>query len=293
MIAAKNQVRALVVAALLAAVAGCTSLGGLLGPGQNRVLYLIAAVASLVSFAIIGLVMRSGATVPGRAAISQAVSPDLSARLLTMQEEERKNLSRELHDGVGQTVTALKMELARLDVADSRDATRLERARALADATLRTIRNISLLLRPSILDDLGLEAALQWQAEDFLCRTSVPCELRCSLPDDRSISESAKTCVYRIVQEALNNCEKHARASRVLIEVRQTSDSITVSIADDGRGFSSQSVGAAGLGILGMKERAAMLGGRLEFTSEAGRGTKVSLTVPIVIPFISTGSAVR
>ena len=229
---------------------------------------------------------------PGPAAQSQAVSPDLSARLLTMQEEERKNLSRELHDGVGQTVTALKMELARLNVADSRDAWRLDRARALADDTLRTIRNISLLLRPAVLDDLGLEAALQWQAEDFLRRTSVSCVLRCSLPDDRFVPEAVRTCIYRIVQEALNNCEKHAAASKVQIEVRQISDSIAVSIADDGRG-SSQSAGAAGLGILGMKERAAILGGRLEFTSEAGRGTRVNLTVPLAVRYISSGTAVH
>ena len=291
MIAPKNQERALVAAAILAALAGCASLSGL-SSGRNRSSQLIAAAASLASLAIVGMALRSGSKTPGPAARSQAVSPDLSARLLTIQEEERKNLSRELHDGVGQTVTALKMELARLNVADSRDAWRLDRARALADDTLRTIRNISLLLRPTVLDDLGLEAALQWQAEDFLRRTSVPCELRCSLPDDRFIPEPVKTCIYRIIQEALNNCEKHAAAGRVQIEVQQISGSIAVSIADDGRGI-SQSVGAAGLGILGMKERAAILGGHLEFTSEAGRGTKVNLTVPVAVPYVSHGSAVH
>jgi signal transduction histidine kinase len=291
MISAKNQERALVAAAILVAVAGCASLSGLIS-GQNRTSEVIAAATSLASLAIVVMVMRSGSKAPGPAARSQAVSPDLSARLLTIQEEERKNLSRELHDSVGQTVTALKMELARLNVADSRDAWRLDRARALADDTLRTIRNISLLLRPAVLDDLGLEAAMQWQAEDFLRRTSVPCELRCSLPDDRFVPEAVRTCIYRIVQEALNNCEKHAAASKVQIEVRQISDSIAVSVADDGRG-SPQPAGAAGLGILGMKERAAILGGRLEFISEAGRGSRVNLTVPLAVRYIASGTAVH
>jgi len=261
------------------AIAVLASLGSLLQISQGRAASgtaLLASLGALLSLGIAALVRAF--RMPESTADRRETSSDLSAHLLTIQEEERKNLSRELHDGVGQMVTALKMELARLRVNDREDAERLDRARELANEMLRTIRNISLLLRPTALDDLGLEAALQWHAEDFTRRTSVRCELSCSLTDDQSIPDAVKTCVYRIVQEALNNCEKHAAASKVIIEVHQSPEGIAVSVTDDGRGVSPDS--AHGLGILGMRERAGILGGQLEFTSEAGAGTRVSLFLP-------------
>ena len=210
------------------------------------------------------------------------VAPNLfSGRLLSIQEEERKNLSRELHDGIGQTITALKMELSRVkSVEGSADAERLERSRRLAEEVLRTIRNICVLLRPTALDDLGLEAALRWHVEDFSRRTSIYCELACSLPNERALSETVKTCVYRVVQEALNNCEKHAAPTRILLTVKQTPETVDVSINDDGVGFHVGSAGL-GLGILGMRERASIVGGAFQIQSTPGTGTMVVLSVPL------------
>ena len=205
---------------------------------------------------------------------------ELSGRLLAIQEEERKNLSRELHDGIGQTITALKMELARVTPADGADRERLDRARRLAEEVLRTIRNISLLLRPTALDDLGLDAALRWHVDDFSRRTSIYCELDCSIPNEKLLPEALKTCVYRVVQEALNNCEKHAAPTRVSITIKYDTENLNVRIRDDGAGFHVGSA-ALSLGILGMRERAAMLGGSVQIESTTGAGTTVALSLPL------------
>ena len=270
---------------ILAALAGCASSCSLLVSETGRVASLTATGLSFlaVMIAVISVWKRVN-QLRDPVADSQAGSAQLSAGLLTIQEEERKRLSRELHDGVGQTITALKMELARIKLTDAGgDAGRLERARALADEALSTIRNVSLLLRPTALDDLGLEAALQWHVEDFSRRTSIRCHLQCRLHDDRSLPESVKTCIYRTIQEALNNCEKHSSADNAFVNVRQDSQAIRVSIADDGRGVQEHRSQAIGLGILGMRERATMLGGSLELKSDAGQGTRINLLVPIGI----------
>jgi signal transduction histidine kinase len=215
----------------------------------------------------------------------------LSARLLEIQEDERKRLSRELHDEIGQTLTALRIEishaLAGWRGGSPETQARLEQARALAEKTLQSVRNTSLLLRPALLDDLGLEPALQWQVEDFIRRSGI----RCSFAGEglqEPLPDAHKTCVYRVVQEALNNCEKHAGATEVRLRVRQTEQALTVQIEDNGRGFavdkSGAPIGRAGLGILGMRERAANLGGVLKLESTEGKGTRLSLALPLIQP---------
>jgi signal transduction histidine kinase len=211
----------------------------------------------------------------------------LSARLLEIQENERKRLSRELHDEIGQTLTALRIEISHAHALVSHNGPaareRLERARDLAERTVRTVRDISLLLRPSLLDDLGLSPALQSLAEEFTRRTNTPCELheegvRETLPD------VVKTCVYRVVQEALNNVQKHAAARSVRIHVQQAATELTVQVVDDGRGWvatGSEGVRAGKLGILGMRERASILGGSLVFQSTPGVGSTIELRVPV------------
>jgi signal transduction histidine kinase len=146
---------------------------------------------------------------------------------------------------------------------------------------VRSVRDISLLLRPSLLDDLGLIPALQWQAEEFTRRTNVPC----TIDEDGSaedLPEASKTCVYRVVQEALRNCEKHSGATEVRVSVVEKDGTLRVSIRDNGRGFRD---GAArqfsSLGVLGMKERAAALGGSLETRNCGGGGAEVRLTIPV------------
>ncbi|MGH9631721.1 MAG: sensor histidine kinase [Bryobacteraceae bacterium] len=212
----------------------------------------------------------------------------LSARLMEIQEEERTRLSRELHDEIVQTLAVLKIEITQ---AQSISGGRfpeirenLARARDLAERTLKTVRNITLLLRPSLLDDLGLGPALQWQAEDFMRRTKVPCDfeeqgLLDSLPD------AVKTCVYRVTQEALHNAEKHARASHLRVAVVQSDHRLTVEVEDNGIGFgpraNADSPVSMHFGLLGMRERAAGLGGTLTVDSRPGKGTRVRLWLPL------------
>ncbi len=208
-------------------------------------------------------------------------TPPSPAHLLAVQEEERRRLSRELHDGVGQIVTAIKMELSSVRGAeDGSEEERLRRVRAHAEDAIRTVRDVSRLLRPSVLDDFGLSAALKWQTEDFARRTGIVCRLQCSIPDDRLLADPVKTCIYRTVQEALTNCAKHAAASTIAVDVLQDSGYFQVSVSDDGHGMLNLDSQSPGLGIVGMRERAQVLGGTLEVTSTAGAGTRVLLRIP-------------
>lgn len=212
----------------------------------------------------------------------------LSARLLEIEEEGRRRLSRELHDEIGQSLALLQIEISHAvavagPVPEAHRA-RLQRARALIERTVQTVRNMSVLLRPALLDDLGLVPALQFQLEDFLRRGSIDCQfveenVAADLPDQ------VKTSVYRIVQEALHNAEKHSGATRVKVSVRQFPGRLIAEIEDNGRGFSLDEQGrparATGLGLLGMRERAAIAGGTLNVDSSPGRGTRVRLEIPL------------
>ncbi len=204
----------------------------------------------------------------------------LSNRLLQVQEEERRRLSRELHDEVGQTLTALRIEVSRaLSSLRSEPAAieeRLERAHELAERSVRAVKDIAVLLRPSVLDDIGLAAALKWQIRDFTRRTGIACQIACDCRDE-SLPDAVKTCAYRVVQEALHNVEKHARATSVAIKLTDADGVLSVEIADDGCGFVSA---GQGLGLVGMRERAAANGGAVEIDSAPGRGTTVRLSIP-------------
>ncbi len=212
----------------------------------------------------------------------------LSARLLELEEESRRRLSRELHDEIGQTLAVLEIEITHAyGLTDSTQPAlrdRLLRARELADKTVQTVRNISLLLRPALLDDLGLVPALQWLLEDFERRSGVSCEFSENGVED-GLPDSVKTCVFRVVQEALHNCEKHAGASHARVAARQSANQVRVEVEDNGRGFELNAKGMpgrdAGLGILGMRERAARVGGALTLESAPGRGTRISLQIPL------------
>jgi signal transduction histidine kinase len=206
----------------------------------------------------------------------------LSARLMQVQEEERTNLARELHDEIGQIVATLRLEINRIESACLRPEEvreRTARARALSEKTVQMIRNLTLMLRPSVLDDLGLGPALQWQADDFTRRTGIRVEfaeeeLREDLP------EAVRTCVYRVLQESLHNCEKHANASAVRIAVSERDSRLTLTIVDNGVGFEPDHP-RAGLGLVGMRERAQTLDGNLSLQSTPGKGTRVILQLPV------------
>jgi len=206
---------------------------------------------------------------------------ELSARLVEAQEQERRAISRELHDEVGQSLSALLMELGNLGSVAPGDAElrrHLESIRKLAESSVSVVRNMALLLRPSMLDDLGLVPALQWQAREISKRTGMAVAVdAASVADD--LPEEHKTCIYRVVQEALNNCARHALARNVRIQVVQESARIRLSVHDDGKGFDSSHV--RGLGLLGMEERVSHLGGRFHVQSEPGRGAELRIEIPL------------
>lgn len=210
---------------------------------------------------------------------AQGSLQELSARLVRAQEDERRALSRELHDEVGQAFSAVLMEAENLLDLEREPGFRmhLESIRAVAEKGMNEIRNMALLLRPSMLDDFGLIPALEWQAREVGKRTGVRVRLESNVTDE--LPEEHKTCVYRVVQEALNNCARHAQATTAQVSVRQETGRIVVEIQDDGSGFDPQRV--RGLGLLGMEERARHLGGAFEIDSRPGRGTLVRVRLPL------------
>ena len=212
----------------------------------------------------------------------QSELKELSARLVSAQEGERRAISRELHDEVGQCLGALLMEVDNLAVTLGPGGVfrkRLDRMRPLVENCVNVVRNISLLLRPSMLDDLGLVAALEWQARELAKRSSLTVDIVEKNVSD-TLPEEYKTCVYRVVQEALSNCSKHARAKNVRIIVRQELERLLLTIEDDGKGFDVHRV--RGLGLIGMSERVTHLGGTFEAESQEGRGTQLRFELPLL-----------
>jgi signal transduction histidine kinase len=213
---------------------------------------------------------------------------ELSARLLEIEEEGRRTLSRELHDEIGQALALLQIEISHahglLPAHPEAARDRLRRGRELAERTVQTVRDISLLLRPPLLDDLGLAPALQFQLEDFLRRSGITCEF-VEEGVSEQLPDAVKTCVYRVVQEALHNCEKHSGAATVRVAVRQQADCLTAEIQDDGRGFQLNEQGmpsqVRGLGLLGIRERVAIAGGTLTVESAPGQGARIGLRIPL------------
>lgn len=206
----------------------------------------------------------------------------LSARLVAAQEEERRSISRELHDEIGQTLTAVIVDAAnlanRIPQDDELGRKYLENIRNLADSSINSIRNIALLLRPSMLDDLGLIAALEWQAREVSRRTGIKVEVTDeNVPE--SLPDAVRTCVYRVVQEALSNISSHSGAKKAVVTARKTGGTLVLTIEDDGSGFDPART--RGLGLLGMEERVKGLGGRMETQSAPGKGTTLRVTLPV------------
>lgn len=204
----------------------------------------------------------------------------LSARLVRAQEDERRTLARELHDEVGQSLSAIMMEAGNVQAAtragEVRD--RVSSIGSIAEKTLNVVRDLALLLRPSMLDDFGLVPALNWHAREMTKRTGLNVRVTADeasgdLPDEH------RTCVYRLVQEALNNAARHASARNLQVTVKNESFRVTFSVQDDGSGFDKRYV--RGLGLLGMEERVRRLGGRFQIDSQPGRGTTISAELPL------------
>ncbi len=207
---------------------------------------------------------------------------NLSARLVQAQETERRSLARELHDEVGQALSAVLVELRNLSIglpsqSEEQLSKHLETIKGLVENTVRMVRNMSLLLRPSMLDDLGLIPALQWQAREVSRRTCMDVTVSTDLVSD-DLPDEYKTCIYRVVQEALHNCSAHSQATAVRIKVEQELERLTLSIRDNGKGFDVKQ--SKGLGLLGIEERAAHLGGKCQIHSKLGSGTTLAIELP-------------
>ena len=206
----------------------------------------------------------------------------LSARLVDAQEDERRSISRELHDEVGQTLGALLVDVSRISAAlpDSQPEVKeqVNHMKAVAERAVQSVRNLALLLRPGMLDDLGLIAALEWQGREVSRSSQVEVEVQSeNVAED--LKDEYKVTIYRLVQEALNNAVRHSGARIARVRVEQEPGSILVTVRDDGHGFDPRR--QRGLGILGMEERVRRLGGTFAIDSDPGHGTTVRAELPL------------
>ena len=217
---------------------------------------------------------------------SQAELQALAGRLLGAQEDERRRISRELHDDVNQRLAILTLDIESLQdkVPRSRRAV-AERLRAARDRLVELSDNVHGLayqLHPSILDDLGLAAALRSHVSDLTRREAIAIELTEDVATP--IPPEAAACLYRVAQEALRNVVKHAHASRVVLDVKSSADGVTLSIDDSGVGFAPGDEPHHGLGVVGMQERVRLVRGKFDLTSRPGEGTRITVWVPLPIP---------
>jgi len=198
------------------------------------------------------------------------------------QELERRRLARELHDETGQALTSILLGLKHVEDASSPEAARAAAAQLREQIvdTLQNVRRLAVELRPSALDDFGLAAALERLAEAFGEQSGIAVDIQTNL-DSQRLAPEVETALYRIVQEALTNVAKHAEATRVSIVVTRRESSVSVVIEDDGQGFGAGGGTGDGLGLVGMKERVGLLGGRLALESTEGAGTTVVAEVPV------------
>jgi len=208
----------------------------------------------------------------------------LAASIELAREEERTQISRELHDQLGQALTAMKFDLAWLtDQLVKKDVNLAQKTKTVTeqmDAMIKTVRRISTELRPGMLDDLGLAASIEWQVRDFEKRTGIKCKVRVPV-DKLPLARAESLAFFRILQEALTNVTRHAKARHVDVELTATSTLLTLQVHDDGRGINNQEIsGIHSLGILGMRERANRLGGTFEIKGVPGDGTIVTISMP-------------
>lgn len=218
-----------------------------------------------------------------RAADAERELRRLSQQLVKTQEDERRALSRELHDQVGQQITALRVEIANLGRIPSAErdtfAAHLREAKGLAEQTMKTVRDLAMGLRPSILDDFGLGPAIEWQAREFARRTGVPAhvDIEGSL---NGLTESDRTSLFRIVQEALTNITKHASASEIRIALTAGDQGVMLRVVDNGKGMDPMNARGRGLGLVGIEERAREMGAGFVLDSQPGQGTTIEISIP-------------
>ena len=209
----------------------------------------------------------------------------LTKYLQYVREEERTRIAREVHDELGQALTGLKLDLVWLAHKVPGTKALQEKVKSMSahiDETIHAIRRIATELRPGVLDSLGLAAAVEWQAADFQERTGIRCEVKIDVLPEAAPGQELSTACFRIFQETLTNIIRHAEASRVEVHLAQNERELMLSVRDNGRGISEREiVHARSIGLIGMKERAAQVGGEVFFFGLPGRGTTVTLRVPL------------
>jgi signal transduction histidine kinase len=217
----------------------------------------------------------------------------LSASLHSAREKEATRIAHQIHDDLGGVLTSLRWELESLEktlessddqkrTPDVREklATKLATMMRLTDTTIDVVRRIASELRPSILDDLGLMEAVEWQTQQFQARTGIECQCICSL-DHLPLGSEQSTSLFRIVQEALTNILRHAHATKVEVRMAQEASTFMLTVTDNGRGITqAEKLSRTSLGLLGMQERAHLIGGRVEITGHTGTGTQLRIYVP-------------
>jgi signal transduction histidine kinase len=215
---------------------------------------------------------------------SQEQLRNLSCHLQAVREEERTRIAREIHDELGQVLATLAMETALLESELPTDRSDLHRKASsmggLIDSTIKTVQRVSAELRPIMLDDLGLVAAIQWHVKDFQKRTGIRCDVRIGLSNDGPDRERS-TAFFRILQEALTNVLRHAEATRVSVRLTETAEGFMLQVSDNGRGITRDEIKARrSLGLLGMRERAGYWGGTVQIEGFPQRGTMLQVTIP-------------
>jgi signal transduction histidine kinase len=215
---------------------------------------------------------------------------DLSAHVESVREDERTGIAREIHDELGQALTALKMDLAWLarrisGNSTSSEMTLLEKIRSMSqmtDETIQQVRRLSSELRPSVLDDLGLLAAIEWQSSEFERRTGTTCEVESNL-EDSQLPRDLATAAFRIFQEALTNVARHAEATHVAVRFELSEGKLCVQVRDNGKGIAAAALRSPkSLGLLGIRERARRLGGEVSVGPGEAGGTVVALELPLL-----------
>jgi PAS domain S-box-containing protein len=214
----------------------------------------------------------------------------LAAQLRQAREEEAGRIARELHDQLGRCLTAIKMDVAGIErgltggAGEGSFHALIERTKRMSqtlDETVHTVRRISAELRPGVLDDLGLAAAIDWQARDFQARSGVSCLIRVP-EEDLRLSRDQSTALFRIFQESLTNVARHAQATKVWVNLSEEEDAVVLEVGDDGVGFSPALLAERrSLGLLGMRERVAIFGGEIEFVGRPDQGTVVVVRMPV------------
>lgn len=245
----------------------------------SRLTYSILLLSAFVAVASIWWIFR----LEQRARAAEREMRDLSQKLVNTQEAERKRLSLELHDQVGQMLTALRMEIANLGRIAAKDPQQfrehLRLAKEMAEATMKTVRDLAMGLRPSMLDDLGLGPAIEWAGREFSRVSGIPVDISIEGPLAH-LSDSQKTGLFRVVQESLTNVARHAQAKHVAVRLAASNNRLELVVKDDGKGI-EPGRHRRGLGLLGMEERVRELGGVFAVHSAPGSGTTVHVEIPL------------